>query len=72
MEVHVGRNVSNFTPINCYFISQHARGRDFDRIGPVVVIVAKSICEIENCIFRNLRGIGGNVEMSWFDSSLSY
>ena len=72
MEVHVRRDVSDFATVDGNFISQHARSWDFDRVSPVVVVVAEGIREVENRVFRNLGGVGGYVEVRWLDCSLGH
>jgi hypothetical protein len=71
MKVHVVWDVSNFTSVNSNLIGKHARCWDFDRISPVVVVVAERISEIQNSVLGNLGSVGGDVEVSWFDGSLS-
>lgn len=46
MQVHVRRDVSDLASVNGYFVSQHARGRDLDRVWPVVVVVAQRVGKV--------------------------
>ena len=71
VEVNIGRNVADLAAIDSDLISQHARCRDLNGIGPVVIVVAESIGEVQNCILGYKRGILCNVEMSWLHSTLS-
>jgi len=57
MEIHVRWNVADFTAINSNLVCQHARSWDLDRISPVVIVVAKGIRKVENCVFRDLRSV---------------
>ena len=70
MQVNIRWNVSDLAAIDCNLISQHAGCRNLDRIWPVVIIVAKSVCEVENGILRNQGCVLCNVEMSWLHSTL--
>ena len=71
MEIHVRWDIADFTSVNGNLVSQHARSRDLDRVSPVVVVIAESIGKVENCVFGDVRGVRGNVEVSWLDGSLS-
>lgn len=71
MQVNVWRNISYFCPIHCNLICQHAWCWNFNWVRPVVVVVAKSISKVQNCIFGNLWGILSYIKMSWLHSSLS-
>jgi len=55
MKVHVGWNISNLTAVNGDLVSQHAGSWNLDRVGPVVVVEAQGIGEVENCILRDHR-----------------
>lgn len=46
MEVNIGRNVADLAAIDSDLISQHARCRDLNGIGPVVIVVAESVGEV--------------------------
>ena len=50
MKVNIARNVADLAAIDSDLISQHARSWDLDRVGPVVVVVAESVGEVENGI----------------------
>ncbi len=71
MEVDIGRNVADLAAIDSDLISQHARCRDFNGIGPVVIVVAESIGKIQNGILGYKRGILCNIEMCWLYGTLS-
>jgi len=72
MKINIGRNIPNLTSIDGNFVCKHARSRNFDGVCPIIVIVTQSICEIDDCIFWNLRGVLSNIKMGWFDCSLCY
>ena len=71
MHIDSIRDVSYFSPVNGYLISQHTRSRHFDRIWPVVVIITQSIGEIQDRFFWNLWSILHHVKVGWFDLTLS-
>ena len=71
MEVNIGWNVADLAAIDSDLISQHARCRDLDGIGPVVIVVAESVGEVQNGILGYKRGILCNIEMSWLHGTLS-
>lgn len=71
MEIHVGWDIADLTSVNGNLVGKHARSRDLDRVSPVVVVVAESIGKVENCVFGDVRSVGGNVEVGWLDGSLS-
>ena len=70
MEVHVGRNVSDLAAVDGDLVGQHARSGDLDGVSPVVVVVAESIREVQDRVLRNLRSVGGDVEVRWLDCAL--
>ena len=54
VKLHVGWNVSNLTSVDGYLVGQHARGWDFDGVCPVIVVITKSVGEVQDSVFRNL------------------
>lgn len=50
MQINIRWNVADLATIDGDFVSQHARCWDFDRIRPVIVVVAQCIGEIEDCV----------------------
>jgi hypothetical protein len=48
MKVNIVGDVADFATIDGDLVCKHARSRDLDRVRPVVVVVAKSICEVED------------------------
>ena len=53
MQINVGRDVSDLTSVDGDLVRQHARRRDLDRVGPVVVIVTKGVGEVEDGVLRD-------------------
>jgi len=70
VKVNTVRNVADLTTIDSDLISQHTRGGDLDGIGPVVVVVAESVGEVENGILGDVRCVLCYVEMGWLNSTL--
>lgn len=55
VEVNIVRNVADLAAVDGDLIGEHARGGDLNGIRPVVVVVAKRICEIEDGLLGNER-----------------
>ena len=72
MEVHVGWNVADLAAIDGDLVRQHARGRNLDRVGPVVVVVAEGIREVQDGVLGDLGGVRGHVEVSGLHGSLGH
>jgi len=70
VKVNIGRNVADFTSVDGDLVGQHARGGDLDGIGPVVVVVAQSICEVQDGLLGDLRSILSDIEVSGLDGTL--
>jgi hypothetical protein len=71
VKVNIGRNVADLAAIDSDLISQHARCRDLNGIGPIVIVIAESIGEVQNGILGYKRGIFCDIEMSWLHCTLS-
>lgn len=72
VKVDVGGDVSNLTSIDGNLVSQHARGRNLDWIGPVVIVVAQGISEVKDCILRNQWSILSHIEVSRLYGTLGH
>lgn len=72
VQVHVGRNVTDLAAVDGDLICKHARRRNLDGVSPVVVVVAKSVGEVQDCILGDVGSVGRNVEVSWFDCALRH
>lgn len=70
MKVNIGWNVADLAAIDGDLVGQHAWGRDLDGIWPVVIVVAESIGEVENGIFRDERSVLSDIEVSWLNRTL--
>lgn len=57
VEVHVGRNVADLAAVDGDLVCQHARGRNLDRVSPVVVVVAEGIGEVQHGVLGDLGGV---------------
>jgi len=57
VEIHVRWDITDFTAINSNLVCQHAGSWNLDRVSPVVVVVAESICKVENCVFGDFRSV---------------
>jgi hypothetical protein len=55
VKVNIVGDVADLATINGDLVCEHAGSWDLDGIGPVVVVVAKSISEVENGLLRNER-----------------
>ena len=55
MKINIVRDVADLATVNGDLICEHAGCRNLDGIRPVVVVVAKSICEVKDGILRNER-----------------
>ena len=71
MKVNIGWNVADLAAIDGDLVGQHAWGRDLDGIWPVVIVVAESIGEVEDGIFRDERSVLSDIEVSWLNRTLS-
>lgn len=49
MQIDVGRNSAYLRSEAGNLVSEHARSRGLDRIVPIVVVVAQSVREIQDC-----------------------
>lgn len=72
MQINVGGNGSDFGAEACDLVSEHAWGGNLDGVIPVVVVVAKSVCEVENSHLADLGVIFSHVEMSRLHTTLSH
>ena len=54
MEVHVRWDVADLAAVDGDLVSKHAGSWDLDGVGPVVVVVAESIGEVENGVLGDL------------------
>lgn len=70
MQINIRGNVADLAAIDGDLVGQHAWGRDLNGIWPVIVVVAESIGEVEDSIFRDKRGILSDVEVSRLDCTL--
>ena len=71
MEIHIARDGAYLGAETGDFIGQHARGRDLDRVIPVVVVVAQRVCEVKDRHLRDLGRVLSDIEMSGLDGALS-
>jgi len=55
VKVNIVGDVADLATVNGDLVCEHAGCWDLDGIGPVVVVVAKSISEVENGLLRNER-----------------
>ena len=72
MEVHIAGNSTNLRTEASNLICKHAGGRDFDRIIPVVVVVAKGVREVQDGHLADLRRVFSDVEMRRLDRALGH
>lgn len=70
MQIDVTWNSTDFRAETSDFVCKHAWRWDLDSVVPVVVIVTKSVGEVENSWLRDLRRVLGNIEMSWLHGTL--
>lgn len=54
MEVHIRGNITDFAAVDRNFVSKHARSGDLNRIGPVVIVIAQGVGEVEDRLLRDL------------------
>lgn len=71
MEIKVRGDVPDLTAVDCNLICEHAWCWDLDGIRPVVVVVAKSVGKVEDCVLGNQGGVLSDIEMGWLNCSLS-
>ena len=71
MKVHIAGNCSDLGSEASNLIGKHAWRRNFDRIVPVVVVVAEGVSEVENRHFGDLGRIFGHIKVGWLDRALS-
>ena len=72
MKVDVGRNGAYFRSETSDLVSEHARSRGLDRIVPVVVVVAQSVREVQDCHLADVRRVFGDVEVSRLHTTLRH
>ena len=72
MKFKVRGDVSDVSAIDGDLIGEHARSRDLDGIGPVVVVVAESIGEVEDGLLGDQRGVLSYVEVSGLHCTLGH
>ncbi len=71
VNVNIRRNIANFTSVNGYLISQHARSWDLNGIWPVIVTETEGIGKVEDSIFRDLGGVLSYIKMCRLNCTLS-
>lgn len=54
MKVHVRWDVTDLTAVDGNLVGKHARSRNLNRVGPVVIVVAESVCKVENSVLGDL------------------
>lgn len=72
MEVDVGRNSTYFGSETGDLVGEHARSGGFDRIVPIVVVVAQSVREVQDCHLADVRRVFGDVEVSRLHTTLRH
>jgi hypothetical protein len=72
MEVNIRWNVTDLAAVDSDLVCKHARGRNLDRVRPVVVVVAEGIGEVKDSILRDLRRVLCDVEVSGLHGTLGY
>lgn len=72
MQLDVRRDCTHFAPESGDLVGEHARGRNFDRVVPVVIVVAERVREVQDGHLRDLRGVLCHVEVGRLDGSLGY
>lgn len=70
MQVDIAGDGAHFGAESGNFVGEHARGRDLDRVVPIVVVVAERVREVQDSHLRDLRRVLSDVEMSRLDRSL--
>jgi hypothetical protein len=70
VEVNIRWNVADLAAIDGDLIGEHARSGDLDGVWPVVVVVAQSIGEVQDCFLGDERCVLCNVEVGWFHGAL--
>jgi hypothetical protein len=70
VQVDIAGDSAHFGAESSNFVGEHARGRDLDRVVPVVVVVAQCVREVQDRHLRDLRRVLSDIEMSWLDRSL--
>lgn len=71
MQIHIRWDVSDLASVDGNLVRQHAWSWNFNRVCPVVVVVAQSVSEVKDCLLRDLGCVAGNVEVSRLHCSLS-
>jgi hypothetical protein len=72
VEIDVRRDVTDFAAVDGDLICKHAGGGDLDGIGPVVIVVAQSVGEVEDGFLGDHRSILGYIEVSGLDCTLGH
>lgn len=72
MEVYVGRYRANFRSESGNLICKHAWSGSLDCIVPVVVVIAQSVGEIQDCHLADVRRVFGDVEVCRLHTALSH
>lgn len=72
MEVHIAGDGTDLRAEASNLVCQHARSRDFDRVVPVVVIVAEGVREVQDGHLADRRRVLCHVEMRRLDGSLRH
>ena len=70
VHVNAWRDISDLTSVDGNLVGQHAWCWDLDGIRPVVVVVTKSVGEVEDSILGDQGGVLGDIEMSGLHGSL--
>lgn len=70
LQFRVSRYISNIGVVDGDSVSKHAWSWNLDRISPVGIVVAESICEIQNSLLGKTGSVLGYVEMSRLGSTL--
>lgn len=72
VEVDVGRNCAYFGSETGDLVGEHARSGGLDRIVPIVVVVAQSVREVQDCHLADVRRVFGDVEVSRLHTTLRH
>ena len=72
MQIKVVGDVTDLSPVNCNFVSEHAGGWYLDGVWPVVVVEAESVGEIQNVSFFKAAVVVCHEEVGRLHCSLSH
>lgn len=72
VQVNIRGDVADLAAIDGDLVREHAGRGDLDRVGPVVVVVAQCVGEVEDGVLADSRGVLSHVEVRRLHCTLGH